>query len=107
MKHYPTPRRVQGGRSRCTAQGLERRSSRSPVISEQAPRPGGTGSGPPTSAAPAPTPRRRQLLPPVPTTFRRPAGVFAPFKAYPTARFTDTGGSITAPQVLAEIRAQG
>jgi transposase len=38
---------------------------------------------------------------------RRPTGVLAPFKAYATARFTDTGGSITAPQVLAEIRAQG
>lgn len=38
---------------------------------------------------------------------RRPTGILAPFKAYATARFTDTGGSITAPQVLAEIRAQG
>ncbi|MFD3560218.1 ISL3 family transposase [Streptomyces sp. NPDC058686] len=38
---------------------------------------------------------------------RRPTGVLAPFKAYATARFTDTGGSVTAPQVLAEIRAQG
>ncbi|MFC9602423.1 ISL3 family transposase [Streptomyces niveus] len=38
---------------------------------------------------------------------RRPTGVLAPFKAYATARFTNTGGSVTAPQVLAEIRAQG
>lgn len=38
---------------------------------------------------------------------RRPTGVLAPFKASATARFTDTGGSVTAPQVLAEIRAQG
>ncbi|MGX1676493.1 transposase [Streptomyces sp. NPDC055400] len=38
---------------------------------------------------------------------RRPTSVLAPFKAYATARFTDTGGSVTAPQVLAEIRAQG
>lgn len=37
---------------------------------------------------------------------RRP-GVLAPFKAYATARFTDTGGNVTAPQVLAEIHAQG
>lgn len=38
---------------------------------------------------------------------RRPTGVLTPFKAYATARFTDTGGSVTAPQLLAEIRAQG
>ncbi|OIV39515.1 hypothetical protein BIV57_00730 [Mangrovactinospora gilvigrisea] len=38
---------------------------------------------------------------------RRPTGVLSPFKAYATARFTDTGGSVTATQVLAEIRAKG
>lgn len=37
---------------------------------------------------------------------RRPTGVLTPFKAYATTRFA-TGGSVTAPQVLAEIRAHG
>ncbi|WP_408909033.1 transposase [Streptomyces sp. CNQ431] len=60
---------------------------------------------PPTPLLPAET--RRGGDPGAPGCDRRPTGVLAPFKAYATARFTDTGGSITAPQALTEIRAQG